>query len=420
VVTLRCLRLLPCAIVVLAVACGLLAPAATAESPLPGIDLGLDQPLPAPVEGQDPAPQALDRCQGNGVPGAQVPGVDPRGVDPASRNPLVGLRFFVDPTEPAFRTYMRYARQRKQRDARLMSRIALRPRFRWLGRWTGPDLADRMRHYLRCVAAVQPGTVPLIAVLRAQSKACHPSYTAGGAGEDAATRRWYETFAQAVGNARVVIAFEPDSLGTVDCLARARQRARLDTLRYGVDVLSRLPNATIYLEAGASDWEPAERTARQLRYIGIAKVRGFMLNTTHYDWTANNISHGLDISRLTGGKHFIISTAFNGRGPVHYRRWLNRRRQVWRRINVWCHPLKRGLGPAPTTATARPDKVDAYMWIGRPGYSGGSCNGGPLPIGTWWPKRALMFARYATNWLRPPQGTADGLRRRLTLSQLGA
>ena len=92
----------------------------------------------------------------------------------------------------------------------------------------------------------------------------------------------------------------------------------LDLLRYGVDVLSTLPNATVYLEAGASDWEPATRTAKQLRYIGIRKVRGFMLNVTHYDWTGNNILHGLQISRMTGGKHFIVNTASNGRGPVHY------------------------------------------------------------------------------------------------------
>jgi endoglucanase len=212
-----------------------------------------------------------------------------------------------------------------------------------------------------------------------------------------------------------VIAFEPDSLGTVDCLAPSRRQQRLDTLRYGVDVLSQLPNATVYLEAGASDWEPARRTARQLRYIGVDKVRGFMLNVTHYDWTARNIRHGLRISRLIGGKPFIVSTAFNGRGPIHYRARVAGRK---RRINVWCHPLKRGLGIAPTTDTHQP-KVDAYMWIGRPGYSGGSCNGGPLPVGSWWAKRALMFARYQTDWLRPARGSRFGLFRRYSQAQLG-
>jgi endoglucanase len=216
----------------------------------------------------------------------------------------------------------------------------------------------------------------------------------------------------------VIIAFEPDSLGTVDCLAKSRQQSRLDNMRYGIDVFSKLPNATVYIEAGASDWEPAARTARQLRYVGIAKVRGFMLNATHFDWTANNVQHGLEISRLTGGKPFIVNTSQNGRGPVHFRRWIDRSKHLWRTINVWCHPLLRGAGPVPTTATGKP-KVDAYMWINRPGYSEGSCNGGPLPVGTWWPQRALMFAANQTQWLRPPGGSANGHFKRYSLRQLG-
>jgi endoglucanase len=170
----------------------------------------------------------------------------------------------------------------------------------------------------------------------------------------------------------------------------------MKVLAYGVKVFSKLPNATVYLEAGASDWEPAKRTAWQLRSIGIRKVRGFMLNATHYDWTINNVRYGLKISRMTGGKPFIISTAFNGRGPVHLRAASGRR------INVWCHPAHRGLGTPPTTNTMNP-KVDAYMWIGRPGYSAGGCNGGPRRVGAWWPKRALQLARLATNWDRPPR-----------------
>ena len=107
-----------------------------------------------------------------------------------------------------------------------------------------------------------------------------------------------------------------------------------------------------------------------------------------------------------------------GRGPVHYRKWLSRRPKTWRRINVWCHPPRGGLGPPAVDETAHP-KVDAYMWIGRPGYSGGSCNGGPLPVGTWWPDRAIMSGKYATNWLRSPRGTRSGHFKRYTLSQLG-
>jgi endoglucanase len=326
---------------------------------------------------------------------AQEPSPDPRGVDPGSPNPLLGPRFFVDHDAPAWHQYQYYRRRHRAAAAAQIWKLAREPKFRWYGRWDRP-LAPRVHEYIE--RARQQGTVPLMAVMRHQSKGCGGAYGGGDAAEDARSRSWYRHFAAAVGDARVVIAFEPDSLGTIGCIAGARRHARLDLLRYGVDVLSKLPNATVYLEGGASDWEPAARMARKLRYIGISKVRGFMLNVTHYDWTGNNILYGLQVSRLTGGKPFVVSTSFNGRGPVHSWQMIAGHR---RRVNVWCHPPRRGLGPAPTTGTDN-RKADAYLWIGRPGYSDGACNGGPLPVGSWWPERALMYARYATTWVFPP------------------
>jgi endoglucanase len=342
---------------------------------------------------------------------------DKRGIGPSSPNPTAGESFYVDTTRhPAWRQYRRYREAGQAEKARLMWVVAREPKFQWFGRWN-EDASEAIRAYLDRAELEQPGSVPLVATLRHQGKRCGNGYTAGGPREDALTKRWYDDFARGIGDSRVVIAFEPDSLGTLECLGPSRRKSRLDNLRYGVDVLSRLPNATIYIEGGASDWEPARKTARQLRYVGIRKVRGFMLNVTHHDWTASNVRHGAALSRLTGGKHFIVNTSFNGRGPVHYKQWIDRRRNIWRRINVWCHPGLRGLGPVPTTATHHP-KADGYHWIGRPGYSGGSCNGGPLPIGSWWPARALMYARLATDWLRPPRGTIQGHFRRYPLRLL--
>jgi endoglucanase len=346
-------------------------------------------------------------CAATAVPaGGQVAArPDPRAVDPASPNPLAGHTFFVDRRQPAWRQYRWYRHTHRRGAASILWHLAREPKFRWFGRWTH-GVRGEVRGYIH--RARHGRSIPLIAVMRAQAKKCHHGYTGGDAGEDARTRSWYRAFARGVGSARVVIAFEPDSLGTLDCQTKRRRWARLRLLAYGVDVMSRLPNATVYLEAGASDWEPARRTARQLRTIGVGKVRGFMLNVTHFDWTRNNIRHGLEISRLTGGKHFVISTAYNGRGPVHYRRYFAAHK--WRRINVWCNPQGRGLGPRPTTITDNP-LVDAYLWIGRPGFSAGACNGGPRAVGAWWPRRALMFAKYATDWISPHRVGIASLRR---------
>jgi endoglucanase len=321
-------------------------------------------------------------------------------------NPLDGLTLYNDPGAPAMKSWRHLRRTGRTKQADLIWKIAREPRAVWIGRFTRPRFRFKVRRIID--GAKAQGAVPVMAVLRAESTQCNPSYTAGGPAADRRVRRWYRGLAKAIGGDQVVIAFEPDSVGTIDCLARSRRDDRLRLLRYGVDVLSRLPNATIYVEAGASDWEAPFRTARKLRAIGISKVRGFMLNVTHYDWTAANIRHGVKLSRLVGGKHFVINTSQNGRGPVHYKAANGRR------INIWCNPGLRGLGPPPTTDTSHP-LVDAYLWINRPGYAQ-SCQGRKID---WFLPRALTLGRFATTWESPPKGTRLGHLKRFPASAFG-
>jgi endoglucanase len=352
-----------------------------------------------------------------GVPAAQAQSSYAQGADPASPNPLVGQRWYTDNRYglPA-RAARAYDSRGDKGKARMMRMIADRPQFRWFGEFNSREpggMAGSVRRFIDRSQEEQPGTVPQIALMRHAGDACNSTYQGGGPAEDARTRAWWDDAARGIGDSPVVIAFEPDSLGTVDCLAKSRRDDRIELLRYGVDVVSRLPNATVYVEAGASDWRPARVMGKRLRQVGVAKVRGFMLNVTHYDWTAANIKYGREISRMTGGKHFVVNTAQNGRGAVHaYRR---KGRQT-RRIFVRC-PLRRGLGVAPSTQTGDP-LVDAFLYIGRVGVSGGYCVDGPRKVGAWYPERALMFAKYATNWLSPPRGTRRGLQKRVPLRKL--
>lgn len=55
------------------------------------------------------APGPRDPCPAGPV-ASPVPGVDPRGLSGLEPNPLVGQRWFVDPREPAWGTYVSYAR----------------------------------------------------------------------------------------------------------------------------------------------------------------------------------------------------------------------------------------------------------------------------------------------------------------------
>jgi endoglucanase len=144
----------------------------------------------------------------------------------------------------------------------------------------------------------------------------------------------------------------------------------------------------VYLDAGAADAVGARKVARLLDGAGVSEIQGFFLNSTHFDWTTKEIRYGQKISRMTGGRHFVINTAENGRGP------LVPRNRVRMGNEILCNPPHRGLGPRPTFDTGFPN-VDAFAWIAYPGKSGGLCRPGAPPTGFFWPKLALDLVRHA-------------------------
>jgi endoglucanase len=302
---------------------------------------------------------------------------------PRSPNPLVGQSWWDQDTRwnPTWNSYRSLKRRGRHGDAAKVLALARTPQFKWFGMWEQPPVAK-----LRGLIENAGDAVLLLAVFGHENGGCGGGFTGGGAAEDARYRSWIGKLVQGIGPSEVVIAFEPDSLGRIECLVPSRRDDRLRTLAYGVKRLSKLPNATVYVEAGASDWMSPALAASRLRAVGVRRVRGFMLNATHMTTTAANVRHGLAISRMVGGKHFIVNTSHNGNGPL-YRNGHT----------IWCNPPNAAAGVRPTTRTAHP-KVDAYMWVERPGYSNGSCNGGPLPVGAWWEKRAIQMVERAKWW----------------------
>jgi endoglucanase len=319
-------------------------------------------------------------------------------------NPLAGQRWFVDwRDQPSAQLYRRYKREGRRGDAALMYKIASQPIFRWMG------LGDRnpeaaARNYLSFAQQTQPGSAPGITVMAHRGEKCGSGYTAGGRRADGRYRRWIRRFARGVGGYPAIIALEPDSLGTLKCIHGRRRKSRLRNMRFAARALSKLPNATVYIDGGASDWRPAREMARYLHAAGVGRVRGFMLNSTHFDTTARSIRYGVRLSRMLHGKHFVVNTDENGNGALRYRRWISHARHLWRTVNVWCNPKNSALGHPPTADTGNA-KADALLWISRPAASAGPCwswsprfsmRGGPN-AGTFWPERALMLAR-AARW----------------------
>ena len=297
---------------------------------------------------------------------------------PIGGDPLAGASFFVDHQSEAANYAGRYP---------ALNAIASQPDVEHFGTFSGADIGIAVAHYLDRAAVQEPGTVPMLATYRLVYGHC--GHWSDPASEQQAYHDFISRFAAGVGGHRAVLFLEMDSLITVGCLSQHGVAVRMHELDDAINVLTAdCPHLVVYLDAGAADAVPAPQIARLLRRAGVAKIQGFFLNSTHFDWTTKEIRYGEQISRLTGGKHFVVNTAENGRGP------LVPHNRVKNGNEVLCNPLDRGLGPVPTSNTGFRN-VDAFAWIANPGKSGGQCRAGAPKTGNFWLGLALELVRNA-------------------------
>ena len=192
------------------------------------------------------------------------------------------------------------------------------------------------------------------------------------------TEEWQARFGRLLGcrdpHARLT---DMDALGIDQVMLFPTWFVRLALLRDAVQSL-KAQRAAVYIDAGNAKWKSAETMASRLKQADVAAADGFSLNVSNYLTNALSISYGERVSRLLGGKHFIIDTSRNGLGTA----------------TTWCNARGQALGVAPTTNTGHP-LVDAFLWIKVPGESDGTCQGGPK-AGSWWNEIALELSRAAT------------------------
>jgi endoglucanase len=288
-------------------------------------------------------------------------------------NPFAGQRLYVDPDSPARRQAETW-RRTQPADAALIARIANEPVAKWFGGWAS-DIHRAVNDAVTTITAA--GALPVFVAYNIPVRDCG-AYSAGGAEAEAAYHLWIQDFALGLGGRRAIVILEPDALAAMDCLTLPRQQERLALIRDAVQTL-KASGASVYIDAGNALWRDAAEMAKRLNQAGIARADGFSLNVSNVQATSVNVAYGERISRLVGGKHFVIDTSRNGIPDAD--------------PTQWCNPRGRALGVVPTTNTADP-LIDAYLWIKPPGESDGTCGGGP-PAGVWWAAYALELSRLA-------------------------
>ncbi|MFF5715936.1 glycoside hydrolase family 6 protein [Streptomyces buecherae] len=306
-----------------------------------------------------------------------------RAVDvakPIAQRPASVVPYWVNPRGNAARQLAAYRAGDRAEEADLIERIARQPVAEWIG---VEDPRGRARGFTE--AAVAAGREALLVLYNIPHRDCG-QYSKGGAPDGDAYRRWLGQVIAGIGDRPATVILEPDALPHVEdgCTPRKFHEERFALLAEAVHRLRGLPRTKVYLDAGNPHWiTDPRRMAGPLRRAGIDAADGFALNIANYQTTRENTEYGKKLSDLVGGKHFVIDTSRNGRGPA----------PGADDPQAWCNPGQRALGEPPTTHTGD-ERVDAYLWVKRPGESDGTCKGGPR-AGAWWPEYALELARNA-------------------------
>jgi endoglucanase len=323
--------------------------------------------------------------------------LNPLGLSPPPPpgSPLTGATLFTNPGQNLAGTVIKQIRHRRPDAAQLLQTIADQPETKRFGAFNDQPGAA-VAQYLAQADAQQPGAVPLLATYRFKHTQC------GGYGDTRAEadryKRWYEKFAQGIGNHRAIVFMEIDALITMKCLSRHGERVRTSELRSAIASMATVPHAVVYVDAGAGDAHNPRYIAARLRRIGVYRIQGFFTNSTHQDWTSREMEYGRRLVRQLGGRpHYVVNTATNGRGPV---RPKNR---VLHGNTFHCNPPGAGLGPRPTTIVPGGHRhLDGLFWIGNPGRSAGDCSKtpNPPPAGMFWVDYAVALVRHADFTIR--------------------
>jgi|GEM_PF-716909 len=305
---------------------------------------------------------------------------------PTTANPFAGEKLYVDPASAARKTVNTWRGAGRGEDADYLEKIAgsAKP-VRYFAEWTetpesqGVEL--QVSHYVRLVR--QAGALPVMGTYAIPHRDCG-NYSKGGFPTAEAYRVWVEGYARAIGDAKVVVLLEPDALAGMNCLpSAADQLERVQLIAFAVRTLKSKPNTYVYIDAGHSKWRSAEVMSARLKEAGIEQADGFVTNNANFNFTSEEIAWGERVSAAVAGKHFIIDTSRNGRGPytkVHDGD-----------CEPWANPPGRALGALPAANTGHP-LVDAFYWLKTPGASDGDCGSFPA-AGTWMPEYALGLCK---------------------------
>jgi endoglucanase len=285
-------------------------------------------------------------------------------VQSASASVDSGSKFpggiFVPHSSSALTAAASMQSQGQMTSAAIDRQIAAQPTAIWLGDWySNTQLAAEVGTVLG--QARSDGKTPVFVTYAIPNRDCG-GYSAGGL-TATSYASWIQTLADSIRGSNAVVIEEPDALaGLSSCQTDAYATT---SLLYNSTKALAATGATVYLDAGNSNWVTPSVMIGRLWNSGLQFARGFSSNVSNFYSTSAEQSYDEQL-RAVSGKNYVIDVSRNGRGST----------------GTWCNPPGAGLGQNPQVASEN-SGLDALLWIKAPGESDGNCNGAPS-AGQWY------------------------------------
>ena len=377
-----------------------------------------------------------------------------------AKSTVAATRFFVPEPDPgAVKQIAALIKKRDLKGALQVAAMVATPQAVWFTGGTPKEVQKAVKKVM--AEAALERRVPVLVAYNVPFRDC-AQYSAGGATDTAAYEAWIDGFSKGIGDGQASVILEPDALGiipyntTIYGAAETCQPTvvaadgstvpapgatpdeRYTQLQYaGAALSAHAPNASVYYDGTHSAWLGVGEAAYRINKAthdpttGASLAKGFFLNASNYQTTAQAIQFGTWVSMCTafatdpeeGGWRlgnfswcasqynpdtgyaldyspayaatvtaqiqglmgtsvatlpFVIDTSRNATGPLDASKYAaapyGQPAAVISGINAgsWCNPPGAGVGLRPGT-TGVP-LIDAYLWIKTPGQSDGSCD----------------------------------------------
>jgi endoglucanase len=228
-----------------------------------------------------------------------------------SRTLPADTRFFVpQPPSGAVPQVESLLKEHQIKNALLITVMETIPQAVWLTNGTPSEVSATVTSTLRQASFER--AVPVLVLYNIPGRDCG-SYSAGGAENTAAYETWIDAIAAAIGDRKVVIILEPDSLADLpsDCgydptLVNIPQATadRYTQINYAITKMQAGLQTLVYIDAGNSHWQAVPIMAQRLVLAGIQQAQGFFTNVSNFNlnnyestydtWVSDCIAFGSD------------------------------------------------------------------------------------------------------------------------------